>query len=127
MHPFRALGRETRLIFGSGWPASGMNPLAGLHAAIHRSPAAGRQIARIDADEPLDLSQAIEAYTSGPAWASYDEQRKGSIVPGMLADLVVLSDDIFAAPSDSLNDATVEYTIFDGKVVYKRATPAETD
>ena len=45
----------------------------------------------------LSLKAAIDAYTSGPAWASFDEQRKGTIAPGMLADLVVLSDDIFKA------------------------------
>jgi predicted amidohydrolase YtcJ len=127
VYPFRALASETRLLFGSGWPASGMSPLAGLHAATSRSALTGRQAARFDADEPLNLTEAIEAYTSAPAWASYDEQRKGSIVPGMLADLVVLSNDIFAGARNSLAEAVVEYTIFDGKVVYKRAAPAETD
>lgn len=125
--PFRSLSSETRLVFGSGWPTSDLSPLAGLHAAVTRAPEVGRQLAHLDADEHLDLEQAIIAYTAGAAWASHDEQRKGSIVPGMLADLVVLSDDIFAAGPEALLDTNVEYTIFDGKVVYRRPTVAETD
>ena len=65
----------------------------------------------------LSLKAAIDAYTSGSAWASFDEQRKGTIAPGMLADLVVLSDDILTTPA-KLQGARVEVTIFDGKVVY---------
>jgi predicted amidohydrolase YtcJ len=67
----------------------------------------------------LPLKAAIDAYTSGGAWASFDEQRKGTIAAGMLADIVVLSDDIFATPAD-IPAAKVEVTIFDGKVVYRR-------
>ena len=52
--------------------------------------------------ERLTLKAAIDAYTSGAAWASFDEQRKGSLAPGMLADLVVLSEDIFEAPASRL-------------------------
>jgi predicted amidohydrolase YtcJ len=126
-YPFHGLASETRLLFGSGWPESDLNPLASLHAAVSRPPVTGRLARSLDADEPLDLVQAIDAYTSGPAWASYDEQRKGAIVPGMLADLVVLTEDIFAAGPDALLEATVAYTIFDGKVVYTRRLAAETD
>ena len=62
-----------------------------------------------------------------PAWASFDNQRKGVIAPGMLADLVVLSDDIFAANAQSPGAASVALTIFDGKVVFRRVTRAETE
>jgi predicted amidohydrolase YtcJ len=70
-------------------------------------------------EERLTLKSAVDAYTSGAAWASFDEQRKGTIAPGMLADLVVLSSDIFDKPR-ALTDTQVAFTIFDGRVVYSR-------
>jgi predicted amidohydrolase YtcJ len=127
IYPLRALAAETRLVFGSGWPDEDMNPLAGLHAVVTRAPATGRQAPRWDVDQSLGLKRAIEAYTSQAAWASFDDQRKGSIVAGMLADLVVLSEDIFDAPPNLLAETTVAYTIFDGNVVYKRPAVPETD
>ena len=78
--------------------------------------------------ERLPLKRAIDAFTSGPAYASFDEQRKGSLKVGMLADLVVLSTDIFDAPPSRLASTTVAVTIFDGKIVYRRnaARPTRT-
>ena len=66
----------------------------------------------------LKLKPAVDAYTSSAAWGSFDDQRKGSIAPGMLADLVVLSADVLAAP-EKLDAAAVAVTIFDGKIVYR--------
>jgi predicted amidohydrolase YtcJ len=101
-----------RLAFGSGWPAAPLNPLLGLAAVTKQ--------AATDADGGrLSLKGAVDAYTSGGAWASFDEQRKGSIAAGMLADIVLLSDDIFA-PAADLRATRVEMTIFDGKIVYRR-------
>ena len=66
----------------------------------------------------LTLDQALQAYTVNGAYASYDEQRKGFLKPGMLADIVVLSDNVFAMDPSELSTVTVAYTIFDGRVVY---------
>lgn len=123
--PYASLARAgARMAFGSNWPAAPMSPLLALHLAVNRTP-----VGVPDADpwtprERLALQAAIDAYTSGAAWASFDEQRKGSLAAGMLADLVVLSDDIFEAPSATLANTTVAYTIFDGKIVYQRAASA---
>jgi predicted amidohydrolase YtcJ len=74
------------------------------------------------------LAAAIDAYTSTPAWAASDEHRRGRIAKDMLADIVILSTDVFKLPADQLVDATVTMTIFDGKVVYDRAAePPTTD
>jgi hypothetical protein len=70
--------------------------------------------------ERLPLARVLEAYTSGAAWASFDEQRKGRLAPGMLADLVVLSRNVFDLPAARVLDAVVTHTIFDGKLVYER-------
>jgi predicted amidohydrolase YtcJ len=71
------------------------------------------------APEPL-LIAAIDAYTSTAAWASGDEGRRGTIARDMLADIVILSADLFTLPGDKLLDAVVTATIFDGEVVYDR-------
>jgi hypothetical protein len=73
----------------------------------------------------LTLRQAIDAYTRNAAWASFDEHRKGSLERDMLADIVVLTSDIFALPTSRLSEAEVAVTVFDGRIVYQRST--ETD
>jgi len=72
---------------------------------------------------PFDRLGIVSALPAGKlAWASFDEQRKGTLKAGMLADIVVLSDDIFASKARSLDLAStrVAVTVFDGKVVYQR-------
>jgi hypothetical protein len=72
------------------------------------------------AAERITLKRAIDAFTSVPAHASFDEQRKGALKKGMLADIVVLSRDIFSASESELARTTVAVTIFDGRIVYRR-------
>lgn len=110
-----------RLAFGTDWPAATLEPLLGLFAAVNRAlpeaePTAPRP------DEGLSLRQAIDAYTRDAAWASFDEHRKGTLERDMLADIVILSKDIFALPASRLDEAAVSVTIFDGKIVYQRST-----
>ena len=109
-----------RLAFGSDWPVMTLDPLTGLHVAVNRTTVDGLPEGGWLPAERLPIRKAIDAYTSDAAWASYDEQRKGALERDMLADLVVLSDDIFEFPSTNLNEVQVMVTIFDGKVVYRR-------
>jgi predicted amidohydrolase YtcJ len=109
-----------RLAFGSDWPVVPMDPRIEIHTAVNRTTASGEPAGGWVPGERIPLTAAIEAYTSGAAYASFDEARKGTIAPGMLADLVVLSNDIFAAPPERFLDARVAATIFDGRVVYQR-------
>jgi predicted amidohydrolase YtcJ len=109
-----------RLALGSGWPAAALNPLAVIHAAVNRTPPAGPFETMSIPEEGISLKRAIDAYTSVPAYASFDEQRKGVLKAGMLADIVVLSGDIFKTPAARLASTEVEATIFDGRVVYRR-------
>ncbi|MEW6323588.1 MAG: amidohydrolase [Acidobacteriota bacterium] len=108
-----------RLAFGSDWPVVTINPLLGLHVAVHRTAPDGTPEGGWYPDERVPLEAALDAYTRDAAWASFDEHRKGSIEPDMLADLVVLSTDILARP-DAIADASVQVTVFDGKIVYER-------
>jgi predicted amidohydrolase YtcJ len=110
--PARSLSAAgAHLAFGTDWPRLPQDPLAGLRAAVSRP--------ELHAPEQLTLKSAINAWTSGAAWASFDEHRKGTLKADMLADLVILSTDIFASPA-SLEAAEVAMTIFDGKIVYRR-------
>jgi len=115
-----------RLVFGSDWPVMTLDPMAGLHVAVNRTTAEGLPEGGWLPGERLPVRQAVDAYTSSAAWASYDEQRKGRLERDMLADLVVLSDDIFEGPATRLTSVEVMVTIFDGKVVYRR-DPVETN
>jgi predicted amidohydrolase YtcJ len=109
-----------RLVFGSDWPAAPLMPMLAVHTAVTRTTADGLPEDGWNSAERINLKAALDAYTSGAAYASFDEQRKGSIKAGMLADLTVLSTDIFAARPPELATAGVEMTIFDGRIVYRR-------
>ncbi|MDQ3420910.1 MAG: amidohydrolase family protein [Acidobacteriota bacterium] len=97
---FTAVG--DKLALGSDWPAGPLSPMKVLESAV----------------PTLSLEKALQAYTVNGAYASYDEQRKGLLNAGMLADIAILSDNIFSIAPERLSSVTVAYTIFDGRVVY---------
>ena len=112
--PARSLSAAgAHLAFGTDWPRLPLEPLAGLRATVQRP--------GLHAPEQLTLKSAINGWTSGAAWASFDDHRKGSLETDMLADLVILSTDVFAGAAD-LAAAEVVMTIFDGKIVYRRSS-----
>lgn len=115
-----------RLAFGSDWPVMTLDPLKGLHVAVTRTTPEGLPEGGWIPTERLALRKAIEAYTRDGAWASFDEQRKGTLTRDMLADLVILTDDIFSGPASRLTTTEVAVTIADGKVVYRRDPPEST-
>ena len=119
----RARGTVT---FGSDWPVVTIDPLMGLHVAVNRTTVDGLPRGGWLPAERMQLRKAIDDYTKNAAWASYDELRKGTLSRDMLADLVVLSDDIFSMPPGRITDAHVVVTIVDGKVVYRREAPETT-
>lgn len=104
---------QARMLFGSNWPAASLDPREAIEQAVAGSG---------------ELQNAIDAYTSHAAYASYDEQRKGTLARGMLADIVILSNDIFGSRPEALRETAVTVTIFDGKIVYERpATVSSND
>lgn len=113
------------LAFGSDWPVGTMDPLLGLHVAVNRTTPEGEPDGGWPATEHLSLEQALDAYTRGAAWASFDEHRKGTLARDMLADIVILTKDIFSLPPSRLAETDVAVTVFDGRIVYQRST--ETD
>ncbi len=115
------------LAYGSDWPVVSLDPMRGIFVAVNRTSYEGEPEGGWMPEERLSLRDAIRAFTSGAAWASFDELRKGTLERDMLADIVILSADIFSLPPDRLLEAEVVMTIMDGKVVFRRDAPESTD
>ena len=108
-------GAGGRLTFGSDWPVAPLDAGLGIWVVTTRKGPAN------EPDQKLPMSEAIDGYTRWPAYASFEEQRKGTLAAGMLADIVVLSTDVFTKPPMKAGDVVVNSTIFDGRVVYERS------
>ena len=116
------------LIFGSDSPGTNaaryfLNPVYGLYAAVARQTLKGEPKAGWFPDQRLTIEEAIEAYTKGPAWASFEEDWKGTIAPGTLADLAVFDTNLVEAGKSAparLLQAKVLYTIVGGRIVFQR-------
>ena len=123
-YAFRALlDSGAVLAFGSDWDVAPMAPLIGIYAAATRRTLDGKHPDGWVPEHKISVAEAIRAYTTGSAYASFDEQIKGSIEPGKLADMVVVSDDILSMPAAEIEKTRVETTVFDGKVIYRRSAP----
>jgi len=92
------------------------NPLVGIYAAVTRKAESGQSIL---SEESISAEQALAMYTANAAYASFEEKVKGSISPGKLADIVILSNDPIISPPEQIKDIRVDMTIIDGKVVWE--------
>jgi predicted amidohydrolase YtcJ len=108
------------LAFGSDWPVAPLDPVMGIYAATTRRTLDGKNPNGWIPEQRISIAQTVHAYTMGSAFAEHQEMVKGSIEPGKMADLVVLSDDIFTIPPAAIEKTKVDITIFDGKVIYQR-------
>ena len=106
------------LAFGSDWPVVSHNPMLGLKAALNRIKLDFSQAESSFPDQRPTLEQAIVGYTRAAAYAEFQEQEKGQLRPGQLADLVLLSHDLFALPPEQIGDARVVLTVCGGNVVH---------
>lgn len=122
-YAFRSfLDQGVRLAFGSDWPVAPLDPLLGIDAAVNRRTLDGEHPEGWFAAQRITVAEALEAYTIGSAYAVRREHELGSLTPGKLADLVVLSHDIMdEAQRDQIAETTVEFTIVGGRVVYQAA------
>lgn len=123
-YAFRALlDSGAVLAFGSDWDVAPMAPLIGIYAAATRRTLDGKHPDGWVPEQKISVAEAIRAYTMGSAYASFEEKIKGSIEPGKLADMVVVSDDILSIPAVEIEKTRVETTVFDGKVICRRSAP----
>lgn len=107
------------LAFGTDWSVAPLNPLYGVYAAVTRRTLDGRNPGGWIPEQKISVEETVRAYTYGSAYAEGTEKKKGTIAPGMLADMVLLSDDIFRIDPVKIENVTVRLTIMDGRVVYE--------
>ena len=115
------LDAGARIAFGSDWPVEPLDPMRGLYSAVTRK--------SIEFDVPeggwfpeqkLTMAEAVSLFTKGAAYASFEEDIKGSLEPGKLADLVVLSKDLFTIEPKEILTTEALATILGGRVVYEK-------
>ena len=119
------LGSGARLVWGTDWGVSPIVPMEGLESAVTRRNIGGRDAAGYTdeawgPEERLTLGQAIAAYTISGAYLWSQEDTRGSIVVGKLADLVVLERNLFEVPETELHQVEVDMTVLDGRVIFER-------
>lgn len=117
------------LSFGSDWPGTNAswypaNPLLGIYAAVTRQTLDGQPAGGWFPQERVDLETALRAYTVNNAWAAGEEDVKGTLAPGKLADLVALDRDPFAVPPAELKDLKVLATVLGGRVIHEAPAAA---
>jgi predicted amidohydrolase YtcJ len=113
------------LAFGSDWPVAPMDPIIGIYAAVTRRTLDDRNPGGWIPEQKISVAEAVHAYTVGAAYAQFDEKIRGSLEPGKLADLVVLSRDIFHIDPVEIQNTAVDLTICDGRVVYDPSALAQ--
>jgi hypothetical protein len=118
-HDLAAAG--ARLAFGSDWPVVSLDPFIGIQNAVTRQDWSGQPPEGFVSAQKVTLNQALAAYTRDGAFAEFEEDQKGTLEPGKLADVVVLSQDLFAVHPLEIRKTHVVLTIVGGKIVYREA------
>lgn len=121
MYPIGSLlGAGARIAAGSDWTVSSINPLEAIETAVTRSDVDGLVEGVLNPREAVNLETMLAAYTINGAWLMSHDEQVGSIQPGKRADLVVLEKNLFDISASEIGEVAVDYTLFDGKVVFAR-------
>jgi len=121
-YAFRSLeDTHARLAFGSDWPVAPATPLEGIYAAVTRRTLDDKHPNGWVPEQKISVEDALRAYTSGAAYATFEEKEKGTLAPGKLADVVIIDRDLTKIPAASMRDAKIEFTIVGGRIVYDRS------
>jgi hypothetical protein len=107
-----------RLAFGTDYPVEPLNPMRGLYACVTRELPDGGPPGGWQPQEKISLDDCIRAYTSGSAYAQFEEGKKGELKAGEYADFIVLSDDLTKIPPQQYTKTTVLLTVVGGRTVY---------
>ena len=115
------LNSGAQLVFSSDWPACiSLDPIRGIHVAVNRRDPSGFPEEGWIPREKISVYEAMKAYTSMGAYSSFEERKKGLIKVGYLADLIVLSKDVFTVDPMKIHEIMVEKTILDGKIIFEK-------
>ena len=130
MYPIASIAKSgATLVGGSDWNVSSLNPLDAIEVAVLRQDwqandaLTNDELSQLDVlnrSERVDLDTMLKAYTINAAWSMHQEALTGSLTPGKRADIVVLSEDLFAIPPQLISTVKVEKTFIDGQLVYQR-------
>jgi hypothetical protein len=119
-YAFRSLlDSGATLAFGTDWTVAPLDPMLSVYAAVTRRTLDGKNPNGWVPAQKISVEEAVRAYTVGSAFAEFQENKKGTIAPGKLADLVILSRDIFRVDPKEIEKVKVVMTIMDGRVVYE--------
>jgi predicted amidohydrolase YtcJ len=127
-YAFRSLlDQKARLAFGSDWYVAPATPLEGIYAAVTRRTLDNRNPDGWVPAQKISVEEALRAYTVDAAYASFDEEQKGSLTAGQLADFVLLDRNIFKIPAEQIRDTQVVLTVVGGKVIYSNDSIESND
>ncbi len=115
------LDAGARLAFGSDWTVAPLDPLLGIYAAVTRRTIDGANPDGWVPQQKITVAEALTAYTASGAYANFLDGLLGTLEPGKYADLVVLSDDLFALAPEDLDRVRVDLTMVEGRVVFERS------
>jgi predicted amidohydrolase YtcJ len=119
-YAFRSLlDSGATLAFGTDWTVAPLNPILSIYAAATRRTLDDKNPKGWIPEQKISVEEAVRAYTVGSAFAEFQENVKGTITPGKLADLVILSRDIFQIDAKEIEKVNVLMTLVDGRVVYE--------
>ena len=119
-YAFRSLlDAGARLAFGSDWYVAPPTPLEGIYAAVTRRTLDGKHPEGWVPEQRITVDEALAAYTSGGAYASFEDREKGVIAQGMLADITVIDGDLRTIPAAGIREAKIVRTIVGGQVVFQ--------
>ena len=119
-HPYKSfLDNNVTVAFGTDWPVAPLNPLLGIYAAVTRRTVDNKNPDGWIPEQKISVEDAIKCYTLNAAFAGFEENIKGSIEEGKLADMVVLSEDILILYPVNIKDVKVDMTIFNGEIIFR--------
>ncbi|MSP64043.1 MAG: amidohydrolase [Ignavibacteria bacterium] len=114
------LDEKITLTFGSDWPVAPLNPMLGIYAAVTRRTLDGKNPNGWIPEQKITVKEAIKCYTINNAYSSFEENEKGSITKGKLADIIILSEDILTIDPVKIENVKVEMTIVGGRIVFQK-------
>ncbi len=103
------------IAFGSDWPVVTLNPILGIHAAVNREP-----LKPGHNSHNQTIEETLRSYTVDGAWAEFAEDKKGQLKAGLLADVVILSKNLFNIPAEEIINTEVQLTMMDGQIVFEK-------
>ena len=120
------LDAGARLAFGSDWSVAPPTPIEGIYGAVTRETLDGKHPGGWIPEQKITVEDALRAYTSGAAYASFEENIKGTLEPNKLADFVLIDRDLTRIPAAEIRDAHIMTTVVGGRVVYERPDSAKS-